>query len=218
MRELGSVFVRALCSANRPRMRPPCGVAQGFRLVEVFSRGVCAGSGVEQNDENGEGEENCDSSNAPRNMRRLRGFWWARGDKTIHMSLTVGSCANACALITCAREKYASVPSVLCVRRGVLSSSPVACTTVADVCTPFYSKKTCRRTDGSERLYLPLFPPLLILPFSLLWFMPFLDCHQTENEHDACDQLTFQFQLCRSKSDRNFSSNARCRSRSFFGM
>ena len=74
MRELGSVFVRVLCSANRPRMRPPCGVAQGFRLVEVFSRGVCAGSGVEQNDENAEGEENCDSSNAPRNMRRLSGF------------------------------------------------------------------------------------------------------------------------------------------------
>ena len=40
----------------------------------VFSRGVRAGGGVEQNDENGEGEENCGSSNVPRNMRRMRGF------------------------------------------------------------------------------------------------------------------------------------------------
>ena len=39
-----------------------------------YSAEVCAGSGVEQNDENGESEENCDSSNVPRNMRRMTDF------------------------------------------------------------------------------------------------------------------------------------------------
>ena len=47
---------------------PPCGVALGFRLVEGFSKdevpigfGVEVGKGVDRKDENGLGEENCDS-------------------------------------------------------------------------------------------------------------------------------------------------------------
>ena len=57
--------VGGLCSAKRPR--PPCGVPQGFCLPHLAGR-VCARSGVEQNDENGESKESCDSSGVPRNM------------------------------------------------------------------------------------------------------------------------------------------------------
>ena len=35
----------------------------------------------QQNDENGLGEENWMVTQVPRNMRRMSGFWWARGDK-----------------------------------------------------------------------------------------------------------------------------------------
>ena len=56
----------------RPKKGPPCGVAQGFGLVEIFSRdgvlirlGVEVGKGVVRNVEKGDGEENCDSSKIP---------------------------------------------------------------------------------------------------------------------------------------------------------
>ena len=52
-----------LCSDRRPKRRPPCGVAQGFRLVEEFSRGgvhirfgVGAGTSVKKNVEKVEGK------------------------------------------------------------------------------------------------------------------------------------------------------------------
>ena len=63
-----------ICSAIRPKRRPPGGVTQGFLLVPVFSSDVFAGGGVEQNDENGLGVEDCDSSDVPRNKRRLSDF------------------------------------------------------------------------------------------------------------------------------------------------
>ena len=60
---------------------PLLGVAQGLGLVEGFSRdgrlvvsGVCVQKGEEQNDENGLGDENCDSSNVHRNTRRMSYF------------------------------------------------------------------------------------------------------------------------------------------------
>ena len=34
-------------------------------------------------------------------------------------------------------------PRIMCVRRSVLSSPPVACTTFADVCTRNYQNKIC---------------------------------------------------------------------------
>ena len=47
----------------------------------------------------------------------------------------------------------------------------------------------------------------------------FPDCHHSvEDEEDACDQLTFQFQVCHSTSDRNCSWDGRCRSRNRFGI
>ena len=36
--------------------------------------GVCVGKRVERNDENGVGEEKCDSSDVHRNMRRMSDF------------------------------------------------------------------------------------------------------------------------------------------------
>ena len=76
----------------------------------VFSRGVRAGGGSEQNDENGFGKENGGSSQVSRNL--------SAREETIHMSMTTKSCQFGC---VCTR-KYASVPRVLCVRRSVLSS------------------------------------------------------------------------------------------------
>ena len=58
----------------RTKRRPPCGVAQGFIPIPVFSSEVCVGCGVEQNDQNGLGEESCDSSDVPRNMVRTGAF------------------------------------------------------------------------------------------------------------------------------------------------
>ena len=56
-------------------------MAQGFGLVEELNRdggiiksGVFVGKRVEQNDENGLGEEKCDSSDVHRNMRRMSDF------------------------------------------------------------------------------------------------------------------------------------------------
>ena len=46
----------------------------------VFSRGVRVGGGAEQNDENGFGEENGDSSQVSRNL--------SAREETIHMSMT----------------------------------------------------------------------------------------------------------------------------------
>ena len=70
---------------------------------------------------------------------------------------------------------------VCCVRWGVLSSLTVACTTFAYVCKRlFFLTKTAnvqdsrKRCNGSERLRLPLLPPLLILSFFLFSFLPLL--------------------------------------------
>ena len=71
-------------------------------------------------------------------------------------------------------------------------------------------QETCKTTDGSGRLYLPLLPPQLILPFSLLWLVPF------SRWPPICRE--FQFQLCHSRSDRTLSSVGRCRSKRRFGM
>ena len=46
----------------------------GVLLIPLFSRGVSARGGVDQNDENGLGEENGDSSNVPRSMRLVSDF------------------------------------------------------------------------------------------------------------------------------------------------
>ena len=48
--------MRGLCSAKRPKRRPPCEVAEGFGLVEEFCRGGVlrddgAAKGVENGDE-----------------------------------------------------------------------------------------------------------------------------------------------------------------------
>ena len=105
--------MRGLCSANRPKRWPPCEVAQGFWLIEVFSRGVCAGGGAEQNDENGEGAE----TNNP------------------HVLLPSGLEPTHVRWSRVHEKKKASVQRVRCVRRDVLSSHTVASTTFANVCT-----------------------------------------------------------------------------------
>ena len=66
---VGLIPVRGLCSARRPNNMPPCGLRLG--LVGGFSKDeVPTGSvGKVGHDENGLGEENCDSSSVPRNMR-----------------------------------------------------------------------------------------------------------------------------------------------------
>ena len=63
--------MRRLCSTQAAKQHDFLDeVAQGFGLVEEFSRvvvsGFCERKGEEQNDENGLGDENCDSSNVPR--------------------------------------------------------------------------------------------------------------------------------------------------------
>ena len=67
---LGSVFVRGLCSAVRPKRRPPCGVAQGFMFIPVFSSEDCVRGGAEQN----EGYGTSTSRSVRRNMRRTSAF------------------------------------------------------------------------------------------------------------------------------------------------
>ena len=123
-------------------------------------------------------------------------------------------------------EKYAYVPRFLCVRRGVLSSHRVACTTFANVGTRNVKKKNyeCARSlqqglmDQRDCIHLSSHH-CSSFHSPCCGSCHFPDCHQSvEDEDEACEQLTFPFQLCHSRSDRNFSSNGHCRSRSFSGM
>ena len=69
----------------------------------------------------------------------------------------------------------------VCAASGeVFSLRPVAGTTFANVCRRNLRRKTtnaqdsCKRGNGSNRLYLLHLPPLMILPFFLLSFLPLL--------------------------------------------
>ena len=93
--------------------------------------------------------------------------------QTIHMSLTVRSWANACALIACARE-WKRLNHAFCACDEVCSSPSVACTTFADVCTRnFECARPLQKGWRISETVFTLVPPLLILPFVLLLFVPF---------------------------------------------
>ena len=95
----------------------------------------------------------------------------------------------------------------LCIRRGLLSSHTVACTTFAHVCTRakkyefsiILAQENVLKRDCSSQHNLCCHSPCCAS-------CHFRNCRQSvEDEEDACDQLTFL--LCRSRSGRNFSLN-----------
>ena len=70
------IYVRHFSSDPAPKNDP-------FPTTKITTCVVTfrAENDVEQNDENGLDEENCDSSNVSRNMKRMSKFWGARGVK-----------------------------------------------------------------------------------------------------------------------------------------
>ena len=174
-------------------VRPPCGVAQGFKLIPVFRRRWCGAEWWELIGRRELWLKQCTTKHHTNGWLLM-----STRRQTIHMSLTVRSWANACALMVCrmcaTREKCASVSRV----RGVLSSQPVACTTFADVWT-----RTVKQLRMCKILAKGLMAQRDCIHHSShhCWSCHssscgschFLECHQfVEDEEDACDQLTFQ--------------------------
>ena len=184
-----------LAAKQRASLRSCAGVWTRWGIQQrwvLIGFGVEIGNGVDRNEEKGDGEENCDSSNVPWNMRWTNDFWVARRTK---QSTYLESTA-------CARDDLSQVRdtrkncvcATLCAFDEVFCLHPLRRVHDINVCTR--NVKTtknvqyyCKRSDGLKR-----------------------------DEEDACDQLTSQFLLCHSRSDRNCSLNGRCRSRSRFGI